>query len=150
MVGLLGACAGSHAPRDYDPPIPGLVAENEAAGDPYGGRFPYEEAIADLPGEGPLMAQLETDAGVIHCRLEPETAALTVATFVGLARGLRPFQEEEGGPWITAPYYDELVPERFRGMEGDARIGVRNPASLSLCRPSHGLRSRSWTCRWRS
>lgn len=114
---LCGACGtGRAAPRAYDPPLPELVAKNQAAGDPYGGRFPYVDAVAGLPAEGPLLALLETDAGVIHCRLEPETAALTVATFVGLARGLRPYQETPGGPWVTAPFYDGLP--WHRAVEG--------------------------------
>ncbi|MEZ4385563.1 MAG: peptidylprolyl isomerase [Nannocystaceae bacterium] len=120
---LASACAGASAPRAYDPPIPELVAENDAHGDPYGGRFPYEEAVAGLEGEGPLRAVIETDAGTIRCRLEPETAALTVATFVGLARGLRPFQEVEGGPWTTAPYYDGLT--WHRAVEGQFVQGGR-------------------------
>lgn len=127
---LLSACAGASAPRAYDPPIPELVAENEAAGDPYGGRFPYEEAIAGLEGEGPLRAVIETDVGTVRCRLEPETAALTVATFVGLARGLRPFQEVEGGPWITAPYYDGLTWHRAtegQFVQGGRRGDRENP-----------------------
>ena len=134
LVSLLGACAGTGGPRDYDPPIPGLVAENEEAGDPYGGRFPYDEAMANLQGEGPLQARIETDAGVIRCRLEPETAALTVANFVGLARGLRPFQEEEGGPWVTAPYYDGLP--WHRAIEGQfvqtGRRGSRENPGFDL------------------
>jgi len=96
--------------------MPELVARNQAAGDPYAGRFPYDEAVAGLPGDGPLRVLIDTDSGAIHCRLEPETAALTVATFVGLARGLRPFQEAEGGPWIKAPFYDGLP--WHRAVEG--------------------------------
>ncbi|MCB9706649.1 MAG: peptidylprolyl isomerase [Myxococcales bacterium] len=119
----LGACVSGGEPRAFDPPIPELVAANEANGDPYGGRFPYEEAIAGLEGEGSLRAVIETDVGTIHCRLEPETAPITVATFVGLARGLRPFQEEEGGPWVTAPFYDGLP--WHRAVEGQFVQGGR-------------------------
>ncbi len=124
---LCSACGlGGSTPRAYDPPLPELVAKNGAAGDPYSGRFPYDEAIAGLPGEGPLLALIETDAGLIHCRLEPETAALTVATFVGLARGLRPFQETPGGPWVTAPFYDGLP--WHRAVEGQfVQTGRRGP-----------------------
>ena len=125
---LCSACGlGRSSPRPYDPPLPELVAINSEAGDPYSGRFPYDEAVAGLPGEGPLLlALIETDAGLIHCRLEPETAALTVATFVGLARGLRPFQESPDGPWITAPFYDGLP--WHRAVEGQfVQTGRRGP-----------------------
>jgi peptidyl-prolyl cis-trans isomerase A (cyclophilin A) len=66
-----------------------------------------DEALAGLP-EGALGAELHTDAGVVHCTLFVDTAPLTVASFVGLARGLRPYQEMNGGPWITGPFYENL------------------------------------------
>lgn len=98
------ACASG--PRPFPAPVPEVAAHNQAAGDPYAGRFPYEEAVAGLPPGERLMATLKTDAGEIHCRLDPSEAPIAVANFVGLARGLRPFQLEPGGPWQTAPYYD--------------------------------------------
>ena len=116
LLVLTAGCAASGGPRPFAPPIPALVAANEAAGDPYGGRFPFEEAVAGLPGDGPLLARLDTDAGLIRCRLEPDTAPIAVASFVGLARGLRPFQEMAGGPWTKAPFYDGLP--WHRAIEG--------------------------------
>jgi peptidyl-prolyl cis-trans isomerase A (cyclophilin A) len=101
----LAACALG-GPRPFAPPVPEVVARNQAAGDPYSGRFPMDEALAGLP-EGPaLHATLETDAGEVHCRLDASSAPMAVANFVGLARGLRPFQAEPGGPWQTAPFFD--------------------------------------------
>ncbi|MCA9654874.1 MAG: peptidylprolyl isomerase [Myxococcales bacterium] len=100
-----GACAGAGAPPSLPPPVPDLVAANEALGDPYGGRFPIEEALAGLPSEGELRATLLTDEGEIHCTLDLGHAPLTVASFVGLARGLRPFQGDDGA-WHTEPFYD--------------------------------------------
>ncbi len=87
-----------------------------------------EAATQDLAGDGTLRAVLITDAGEIRCRLLAETAPLTVANFVGLARGLRPFRAEPDGPWITAPYFDGLdfhrvEPGQFvqTGKRGSAR-----------------------------
>jgi peptidyl-prolyl cis-trans isomerase A (cyclophilin A) len=84
------------------------VAANEAAGDPYAGRFPLEEALAGLPAEGTLHAVLVTDEGEIDCTLDPVHAPLTVASFVGLVRGLRPWLAADG-QWRTEPYYEDLV-----------------------------------------
>jgi peptidyl-prolyl cis-trans isomerase A (cyclophilin A) len=95
-------------PRPFAPPVPEVVAANQAAGDPYAGRFPMEEALAGLPEGRTLAALLVTDAGEIHCRLAPGDAPIAVANFVGLARGKRPFRADPDGPWQTAPFYDGL------------------------------------------
>lgn len=134
---LLVACQLG-GPRSFPPPEPALEAENRRAGDPHGGRFPLAEALAGLP-EGPrLEAVLDTDAGAIRCRLDLD-APLAVANFVGLARGLRPFQGEPGGPWSTAPFYDGLefhraVPDQFvqtgrRGAHEDPGFHLQDEMS---------------------
>ena len=71
----------------------GPGADEPAAGDPHAGRFPYDEAVAGLP-EGPRLRRHPR-----HRRrrdpLRPRArrGAVAVANFVGLARGLRPFQD---------------------------------------------------------
>ena len=102
---LLLACDPG-APGSFPPEDPALARANEAAGDPYRGRFPFAEAVAGLPETGPLVATIVSDEGEIHCRLHPDVAPLAVANFVGLARGLRPFLDPATQTWITAPYYD--------------------------------------------
>jgi len=125
---LLAACQLG-GPRPFPPSEPTLEAENRRAGDPHGGRFPLAGALAGLP-EGPrLEAVLDTDAGTIRCRLDLD-APLAVANFVGLARGLRPFQGEPDGPWRTAPFYDGLefhraVPDQF--IQTGRRDGREDP-----------------------
>lgn len=114
LTGL--ACAhGAGVPPSLPPPVPELVAANLAAGDPHGGRFPLEAALAGLPATGSLHAVLVTDEGDIHCTLDIAHAPLTVASFVGLARGLRPFLAADG-QWHTEPYYRDLV--WHRALEG--------------------------------
>ncbi|MEM7151442.1 MAG: peptidylprolyl isomerase [Myxococcota bacterium] len=108
MSSCLVGCAAAGAPPSLPPQVPDLVAANEALGDPYGGRFPIEEALAGLPTEGQLRAQLVTDEGPIDCTLDLKHAPLTVANFVGLARGLRPFLSDDGS-WKTEPYFVDLV-----------------------------------------
>lgn len=108
LFGLLAACDSS-APGSFPPEDPELAAQNEAAGDPYRGRFPMEEAVADLPEAGTLRATIVTELGEIHCQLYADVAPLAVANFVGLARGLRPFLDPELGSWTTRPFYDGLT-----------------------------------------
>lgn len=114
---LAALCACASGPRPFPPPVPEVVAHNQAAGDPYAGRFPYEDAVAGLPEGSRLLATLNTDAGEIHCQLDPSEAPIAVANFVGLARGLRPFQDTPDGPWHAAPYYDGLPVHRVQDGE---------------------------------
>jgi peptidyl-prolyl cis-trans isomerase A (cyclophilin A) len=102
---LACACAPAGGVPSLPPPIPEVAAANEAMGDPYAGRFPLEEALAGLPGSSALIARLATDEGEILCTLDERHAPLTVANFVGLARGLRPWKDE-AGTWQRTPYYD--------------------------------------------
>lgn len=117
LVGLALCCACASGPRPFAPPVPEVLARNQAAGDPHAGRFPYEEAVAGLPEGARLIATLRTDAGEIRCQLDPGEAPIAVASFVGLARGVRPFQDAPDGPWRTAPYYDGLPVHRVQDGE---------------------------------
>ena len=76
--------------------------------DPAGGSFTLEQATEGLVGEGDLVAQINTDLGVLRCRLFEDKAPRTVANFVGLARGKRPFWDPYRGEWATRPFYDGL------------------------------------------
>ncbi len=62
----------------------------------------------DLKGSGHLIAKIETSQGVLHCELFEQSAPLTVANFVGLARGLHPFRDSSG-KGVTRPFYDGLI-----------------------------------------
>ncbi len=83
-----------------------MLAYARAQGDPMGGEFTLPQALAGLPGTGSLWAQIHTTQGVITCRLFEEQTPLTVANFVGLARGLRPALDAGQTEWTTRPYYD--------------------------------------------
>ena len=102
---------GRTAFQKGDPPDLGMTPEQmkayaAAQGDPEGGDFTLDEALADLPGTGEIYAELHTTAGVIACRLYDKAAPITVANFVGLARGLRPALDPDTGEWTTTRYYD--------------------------------------------
>lgn len=73
--------------------------------DPLGGKFTLEEAVAGLPSEGKLVALMKTSLGTLSCELFEDKAPITVANFVGLARGLRPFKDASG-EWVKRPGYD--------------------------------------------
>jgi len=84
-----------------------ILAFNAAQGDPVEGIFAIEEALAGLPSEGELWVEFVTDRGVIDCKLHEALTPVTVANFVGLARGLRPWFDREREQWIEGePYYD--------------------------------------------
>jgi len=63
---------------------------------------------ADLDGDGPLMATFETSMGDIHCELFAKQVPMTVANFVGLARGLKPFRHPATQAIEKRPFYDGL------------------------------------------
>jgi peptidyl-prolyl cis-trans isomerase A (cyclophilin A) len=94
-----------------DPPAVGMTeaemqAYAKAQGDPRSGVFTLDEAVDGIEGEGALWAVLELPAGRVECELFEQQAPKTVANFVGLARGKRPFKDPEGDAWIQRPYYD--------------------------------------------
>lgn len=60
---------------------------------------------SDLTGAGALTAQIETDFGTFSCVLFAEQTPITVANFVGLARGLHPFKDTSGN-WVERPFFD--------------------------------------------
>ena len=104
---------------------------NKAQGDPIAGPFTLEMAFEGAPdladkSKGQLTAVFDTSMGAIECKLFEDKAPLTVANFVGLARGVRPFldpKERGATEWKKAPYYDgtifHRVIEGFMDQAGD-------------------------------
>jgi peptidyl-prolyl cis-trans isomerase A (cyclophilin A) len=91
--------------------------------DPLEGKFTLGQATKNLTGKGPLMAEIRTDKGSLNCELYEDKAPVTVANFVGLARGLRPWKSPQG-EWVTRPAYDGTTFHRvikgFMIQGGDA------------------------------
>ncbi|MDF3068291.1 MAG: Peptidyl-prolyl cis-trans isomerase [Polyangiaceae bacterium] len=73
--------------------------------DPLAGKFSLEEATKGLTGTGALYAEIQTELGKLECELYEDKAPITVANFVGLARGLRPFKQPDG-KWAKKNGYD--------------------------------------------
>ena len=66
--------------------------------------------IDDLPGSGALIATISTGYGPIHCELAAADAPLSVANFVGLARGILPWVDPSTGDLVyDTPFYDGLT-----------------------------------------
>lgn len=96
-------------PRARTPkPIRAVAAVTVAKNDPRMGRFGMDEAIAGMSGDWPLIARIETSMGTLRCELWDDVAPITVANFVGLARGIRPFEDpaNPSGAWVTRPAYE--------------------------------------------
>ncbi len=83
-----------------------------SADDPLKGQWSIEDATKGLPAGKTLVATIETDLGKLECTLFPDKAPITVATFVGLARGLRPWKTPEG-KWEKKPLYDGTIFHRI-------------------------------------
>jgi peptidyl-prolyl cis-trans isomerase A (cyclophilin A) len=74
--------------------------------------FGLDKATAGLPGKGTLIAHLETSLGKLDCSLYADRAPKSVATFVGLARGVRPWRDKSG-EWVKRPAYDGTIFHRI-------------------------------------
>jgi len=85
---------------------PTRLVREPSTPDPLAGKFALRDATKGLPAKGALRATIETGYGKIECKLFDDKAPNTVANFVGLARGLRPFWDEKTAAWVKRPLYD--------------------------------------------
>jgi peptidyl-prolyl cis-trans isomerase A (cyclophilin A) len=83
------------------PPVATVAASPD---DPVNGKFTLEDATQGLPPGKDLVAEIHTGKGKLVCQLWPDKAPVTVANFVGLARGLRPWKDSS--EWVKKPLYD--------------------------------------------
>jgi peptidyl-prolyl cis-trans isomerase A (cyclophilin A) len=95
-----------------DPGAPAVTVDPNASADPVAGgaaMFSLEKALEGFPaGAGKLTAGIRTEKGGIKCELAEAVAPVSVANFVGLARGTRPFKDAKG-KWATGHFYDGLI-----------------------------------------
>jgi peptidyl-prolyl cis-trans isomerase A (cyclophilin A) len=93
---------------------PDVFNYNKSQGDPLDGPFTLEMAFEGAPEladktKGKLTAVFTTSKGSFECELYEDQAPLTVANFVGLARGVRPFKDprdRKATEWKKERYYD--------------------------------------------
>ena len=89
------------------------VSAKPSNGDPLAGSFSLADATKDIKGTGALVAKIDTSKGALTCKLLEDKAPNTVANFVGLARGTRPWKDPSTGTWVTKPAYDGTVFHRI-------------------------------------
>lgn len=131
------ASADTSADASTDaPPAPPVIP------DPAGGaaRFTLEQALAGYPAvPGVLTARIDTELGQIVCRLDEKAAPITVANFVGLARGTRPYFKD--GAWQLGKLYDGLIWHRvipdFVIQGGDPKGNGTGDPGYSLPNENH-------------
>ncbi len=64
----------------------------------------------NLRGKGALIATINTNRGALHCELLERVAPATVANFVGLATGQKPWLDPRNGKVTKGrPFYDGLI-----------------------------------------
>jgi peptidyl-prolyl cis-trans isomerase A (cyclophilin A) len=94
-----------------DPGAPAVTVDPSSATDPTGGAamFTLAKALDGFPaGAGKLTAGIRTEKGGIKCELDETAAPISVANFVGLARGTRPYKNDKG-KWTTGHFFDGLI-----------------------------------------
>jgi len=94
-----------------DPGAPAVTVDPNATTDPAGGAaaFTLAKALDGFPsGAGTLTAGIQTENGNIKCELDEAAAPISVANFIGLARGTRPYQDS-AKKWKTGRFYDGLT-----------------------------------------
>jgi len=123
------------APVEFDP---------ESPNDPTGGadKFTLAQALAGYPeSSGVLTALITTEKGTIRCELDETAAPISVANFVGLARGTRPYKKTAAGKWRVGRFYDGLIFHRvipnFVIQGGDPQGTGRGGPGYSLIEENH-------------
>jgi peptidyl-prolyl cis-trans isomerase A (cyclophilin A) len=102
--------------------------------------FTLAQALAGYPAvDGVLTARIDTELGQIVCRLDEAAAPITVANFVGLARGTRPYLQ--GTTWKFGRFYDGLLWHRvipdFVIQGGDPKGNGTGGPGYSLPNENH-------------
>ncbi|MEZ4401687.1 MAG: peptidylprolyl isomerase [Kofleriaceae bacterium] len=109
-AGTPAAAPGASAPM----PPPAAPPVAGAGGDDGAVRAPVAADLATylkaVPGKGTLRATIATSMGTFHCALYEREAPMTVANFVGLATGQKPWKDPLSGAVKTGtPLYDGLI-----------------------------------------
>jgi peptidyl-prolyl cis-trans isomerase A (cyclophilin A) len=99
------AASAAPAPAPAAAPTMAVASVPVSPDDPLAGKFSLEDATKGLTGTGALYAEIQTELGKLECELYEDKAPITVANFIGLARGLRPFKQPDG-KWAKKNGYD--------------------------------------------
>ena len=129
-----------------------LLEYNKAQGDPMGSidlktALAGDPALADA-SKGKLFVTFDTTMGKFRCELFEEKAPNTVANFVGLARGVRPWLDKKTGNWATSNFFEGILFHRvidgFMIQTGDPMgTGTGGPGYLIADELDKSLRHNS-------
>ncbi|HWZ88659.1 MAG TPA: peptidylprolyl isomerase [Polyangiaceae bacterium] len=138
------AAAATPTPPPAPTPTPPAPTQKPTAkvseDDPLHGKFSLDDATAGLAGKGPLSAEIDTELGKLVCDLYDDKAPITVANFVGLARGLRPFKAPDG-KWTKKPAYDGTT---FHRVIKGFMIQGGDPSGTGAGEPGYVIPDEVW------
>jgi peptidyl-prolyl cis-trans isomerase A (cyclophilin A) len=141
--------------RKNQPAVPGMTPDEvkayaEAQGDPKKGEHSLEDALAGDdaladPSRGKLTAIFDTTMGKFECELFEDKAPITVANFVGLARGVRPSYDKDSDSWLEKKFFDGILFHRvidgFMIQTGDPTgTGTGGPGYVIVDEVDTGLK----------
>ncbi len=90
--------------------------------------------LKDVPGKGKLMATIETSMGDFHCELY-EDVPMTVANFIGLATGKKPFKDPNNGEIKrNVPFFNGII---FHRVIPDFMVQVGDPLGQGVGGPGY-------------
>ena len=88
-----------------------------------------------IPGKGELIATIKTSVGTVRCQLYSDKAPMTVANFVGLATGKKPWLDPKSGKLQKGkPYYDGTI---FHRVIPDFMIQGGDPTGTGTGGPGY-------------
>ena len=120
--------------------VDGGVVQHGGA-DPLAGKFSLADATKGLKGTGAITATIDTSSGPLTCKLYDDKAPNTVANFVGLARGVRPWKEPHGD-WVKRPAYDGTT---FHRVIKGFMIQGGDPVGNGTGEPGYVIKDELWT-----
>lgn len=112
-----------------------------ARSDPHDGVYSLDEATKDLPGNGRIVADIQTSKGTVSCTLLDQKAPNTVANFIGLATGKRAFRDPSTETWIHRPAYDNTT---FHRVIPGFMIQGGDPLGTGRGEPGYVVRDEIW------
>lgn len=110
-------------------------------GDPLDGKYTLADATKDLKGQGAIVAKIETSKGTLQCKLYDDKAPVTVANFIGLATGKRPWKDPTTKEWVTKPAYDGTT---FHRVIKGFMIQGGDPAGNGSGEPGYVIKDEVW------